>query len=239
MLKITDSVLALATLLTSGLFITCAPEPDRPGLSESIGGDVTESRASARPDDNPFTSPLLIEADAVTHCTHLSMTIENIHVGDRLRGELSITNSCKVSVAVLVGPVEARFRYESNTKLLNESMSRAAYSVLYIYSESVGLPADAFRGDGSEPVRAEPDYIVVLPEQKQALRIMTDIAIDEGNYGAAVICPVVATAKREGTAAAFDVSKTAERYGSSSATPVRLRPGVSRLSAADSFEVYK
>jgi hypothetical protein len=147
-------------------------------VSQSGHVTISEEAVASTPSRNPFTRPST--APQSGRCVTMTLKTEN-----RWPRAVKIINACDYAVSVLTSPLEVRVRRTGVEKLVNERMSWAAYALLYVVAEDLGV--DAFRGDriardGGLRVRRPPAYVTVGPNATVAVPFRCGIDVPGGRY---------------------------------------------------------
>jgi len=179
----------------------------------------------------------LSDAPDIARCVELFLQLRSAAATSPLAGTLNVRNKCAVPVAILLEPVETRIRQSATERFPHEVLLSAAYSVLYVYRDDVGLPPSAFRGDGARIVAREPSYGVVPARAAVIIPVTSTFKLAPGSYGASLLVPIVASTEVPSTRTTLDLSRTTEALKTTGGTGVRLRPEVVRVSTATTFTI--
>ena len=220
------------------------------GTSSGQASSRISTRPAATTARNPFEFYRYGQKDLgiptpVADCAELRLTASDFARGSPLKAVLRVNNRCSESVAVLTSPLEVRFRLRKEDRFPAELMDAAAYSVVYVFDTQVGLPKEAFHGDGALTVTALPAYYWVIPHTPVDIPITGShpklSVLPPSSYGISILTPVVFASGFPERRVPFDLGLSVEKHNGTqegaTKEALRLPPSAARLSAVAFFEV--
>jgi len=228
------------------LVIACASPEDIHPAPSTMGGQVISPKEDA-PDpvaESPFFSSdaAIGTTEDLSTCFSMRLQVPSISVGDVLAGGLVIVNSCGCALAVLTAPVERRERFRHETRFPVELGNRCSYAIAYIFRQDVGLPQNAFLGDGCVRDTGLPDYAVIGSGERRIIPLTSGepLALEPGAYGISILTIVAPKTTTEPRDAEINLRMSAmERHRTHPLIhPATLSEATVRRGPATSFEVF-
>lgn len=225
--------------------------------SDSVKGDAasdkyddTRGSSVAGAESHPLATlpsrdtDVLGSSKEIENCFRLKISFNDHRVEDDFKGDLSVTNNCDTSVAVLTSPVEVYVRLDDDDFFVEPTITIPVYAALYIFNAELGFGRDAFLGEGGREVHRFPGYATIPAHSQKTVEILgrhLHANLPAGSYGASFVTLAAPTSQASKEVRFIDLGQSVSRHNSETkeVRPLVRHPHAKEFSATTSFKVLK